>query len=301
MTTAYLKEEIEIWEQDLLNAPHGTPWHTSLHASAFPGDDHFACGRKALYGLMNIPQAEPFPAHVRAMGDAGKDIELQIIRRLAKAGILLSADQTDGDDVQTGFVDQAFWLTGNMDAVILPPKWKSPHVVEIKSKSHKVLEEMRSGRRGPDPEHRRQILTYIGLAHELDLHKRWYQKRLGPVKDGTLYYVSRDSPRTVHEFYFEYDAEFMAKGRERLTEWIALFKEAKLPERPKAWRWTEPPCRYCSVKKLCKADNKEKITDLNDSVAIAFAKQIRPWYDPMITRQAVLDRWDTNGRKVDGS
>jgi hypothetical protein len=61
------------WENDLDSSPHGQPWHTSFHASEFPGDDPKACARKALYGLMGLPAGQPIEPRGLTVMDAGKD------------------------------------------------------------------------------------------------------------------------------------------------------------------------------------------------------------------------------------
>src|ERR1044072_6814281 len=312
---AYVEREEKIWKEDLENSPHGQPWHTSFHASSFPGDDPTACGRKAFYGLMNVPKETPTSRFLRSVGDSGKAIENELVRRWAEAGYLLSADVDS--EFQTGFTDKEFWLTGNMDAAVLPFKWTRPHVVEVKSKAHDKVLEMQRLQRGPDATHRNQCLTYIGLAHEQHpwksvwvdkdtwrINKPTHSTKHNLVKlnlerciDGTIYYVSRDDPSVTHEFTFTYDPEFTRKGRSALEDWREMFKLDLLPARPrhedgKLVGWSEDPCKYCHLKKnVCKPDWQQKVTVGKHSNAIDFSSNIWSNYDLESTRQAVFERW----------
>src|SRR4051812_9227654 len=35
---------------------HDAPWHVSFHGSQFPGDNPKACGRRAIYTMLDIPR-----------------------------------------------------------------------------------------------------------------------------------------------------------------------------------------------------------------------------------------------------
>ncbi len=149
-------------------APHGEPWATSFHASAFPGDDPVACGRLAVYGLLDPPRSEPLSPFLIAMFELGSNLEHSWVRRLREYGVLLSADVTGDEDYQTGFTDEEHWLTGATDAIILPPHSSKAHVLEIKTTSHeKILKMLDSGEvPRAHGKYLRQIKTYIGMAHE---------------------------------------------------------------------------------------------------------------------------------------
>lgn len=178
---AYLMEEAKIWEGDLDDSPHGDSWSTSFHASSFPGDDPYACERLALYGLMNVPESSPIDRRGRMYMDAGKNLELELVRRFGKAGWLLSADQTSGDDYQTNFIDEVSWLSGSPDIIVIPFGWDRGHVVEVKGRGMQrppryrelrdPLSEMRAMREQPNPKHERQLGAYIGMANR-EFHKR---------------------------------------------------------------------------------------------------------------------------------
>lgn len=314
---SYKEREEKIWKEDLENSPHGQPWHTSFHASSFPGDDPTACGRKAFYGLMNVPKPDPISRFLRSVADSGKAIEDELVRRWAEAGYLLSADVES--EFQTGFTDREYWLTGNTDAAVLPYRWTRPHIVEIKSKAHDKVLQMQRLQRGPDPAHRNQCLTYIGFANEFHPWKSvWVDKDTwriqkeyprGPQEhnlikinldrciDGSIYYVSRDDPSVTHEFTFTYDPVFMQKGRDALEDWREMYKLDLIPDRPrhkdgKLVGWSEEPCKYCPYKKhVCKPDYQDKITLGQHSHAIEYTKDIWPNYLYSKTREAVLERW----------
>lgn len=277
-------------------------WHVSFHGSEFPGYDEKACGRRAMYRMMDIPRnnswkAAPgtFDRQMEQIMDAGKDVELQLVRRWDRAGYLLSAA---AGNVQTYYEDPEHWLTCTTDAMLLWPRAIRPFVVEVKSKYARVIEDMRNLIRGPDDKHVNQIKTEIAMAHEAGsitvlrcfntdlvarnfstsgrdnveplcpLHmdsKCLYEVELEPVEHGTIYYVSRDNPFDTFEFLVTYDADFMAAGRRRLKQFQKAFLEGKLPQsnfenkrfaHPFKWKWTEQPCKWCEYGDVCREDMK---------------------------------------------
>jgi hypothetical protein len=274
------------WRQDLDRSPHGALWHTSFHASSFPGDDPKACGRKELYTLMGLPRVAPIDRRGRTIMDAGKDLEVQQVMRLHHLGVLIS--EPPWSPTQTGFVLPDYWLTGNVDAVVLPDGYTTPHVVEIKGKDDEAVQKMWRHEQSYDPAHRHQLLTYIGMAHDLT-PQIW--PLLYPARDGTLLYVSRNRPYNTMEYPFEHDPGFMRAGYRRLQEWKGMYIANDLPPRDRSWRWTEPPCKWCQWKKICKADIKKDVDKLHDSTAIPAARAFLPTYDYERTRHAVFDRW----------
>lgn len=328
---AYEMTEKDIWLNDKGNSPHGEPWHTSFHASSFPGDDPYACGRAAQYTMMNLPSPEPTSRWLRMLGDSGKAIEHEVVSRWGQVGGLLSEDTMKSGELQTGFVDPDYWLTGNCDAITIPHGWNRGHVVEVKSKALKVVQEMRMGQRGPDDKHVNQVKTYIGLAHETfhlrnpilkmcqdtwavalkipqpDGSHNWacpfhgenasclFDLEMQPVRDGTIYYLARDDPSITYEFFYGLDKRFIDIGRERLAEWRTAFRNGDLIPRPDDWMWSKAPypCRYCPFKKhACKPDDKDHVSRLEDSHGIEYARSIRPNYDYDETHKAVIDRWE---------
>lgn len=286
----YEIEEEQIWREDLWSSPHGEHWHTSFHASSFPGDNEKACARRAIYSLMNIPPRYPTDQAGRAVMEAGKDIEENIVWRFHRAGILLS--DPPSAEHQMGFSDEEHWLTGSPDAVILLPKQQRPHPVEIKTKDHEVVEKMKMGQRSFDESHRHQILPYIGFVHE---NHELLWPDLNPATQGSILYVSRDRPHFMHEFKFNYSEKYMEAGRDKLKLWKEAYLRELLPPRSKDWKWTEPPCQWCPVKKFCKEDVKAGIENLSESNTIKHAEEVRGSYDYEETRKAVLDRWEKEG------
>jgi CRISPR/Cas system-associated exonuclease Cas4 (RecB family) len=269
-------------------APHGKPWFTSFHGSAFPASEK-SCGRKALYTMMDIPKAEPFAPYGMAIMDAGKDIEERIVQRWHDAGMLLSAPPNA--PVQSGFADPLTWLTGSVDAVILPKGWNRPHAVEIKGKDDDKIWKMRKGEMECEEQHRNQLFAYMyGLRHFREQMIPGYD-HLDEVRDGSVLYVSRNRPRNTCEFYFEYDEELINSAVEKIKQYKAWWMEGYLPPRPKEWRWTQDPCKWCDFKKLCKADIKADIDALEDSTAIDFAKKHDKTYDLESKRKQVEARW----------
>lgn len=286
LEAGYKKHNEDEWRHNLDSSPHGVPWHTSFHASRFPGDDPKACGRQQLYDLLGIPNTAPFDRRGRSIMDAGKDLEVQQVTRLHYLGVLIS--EPPWSPVQTGFIMPEYWLTGNVDAVILPDGYVTPHPVEIKGKDDDAIQKMWRKEQSYDVAHRHQLLAYIGLAHDLT-PQIW--PLLQPAIDGTLLYVSRNRPYNTMEYRFQYDPVFMREGYRKLTLWKGLYVAGELPPRDKSWRWTEQPCKWCHVKKLCKADVKADVDRLEKSNAVKFAKDLMPSYDYEASRRAVLARW----------
>lgn len=284
---AYKIEEKQIWEKDLFSSPHGNHWHTSFHASEFPGDEETACPRKAIYGLMNIPAPAPVERAGRAVMEAGLDIEDRIVKRFERAGVLLS--EPPEAEHQTNFREDEAWLSGSSDAIIKPPRMNRPYVVEIKSKYQRIIDEMIAGERGPDDQHINQVMTYISLANN---YGKDYWPDLDDCIAGSLLYVSRDNPSITKEFKFTYDPDWWKKGKQRLIDWKTLYIDGKIPEKPKGFMWSKGACKYCKFKKhACKPDFQNDVTDISKSNAIDWAKEVWPDYDYETTRDKVLKRW----------
>jgi hypothetical protein len=291
---AYVAYEEKVWRENRDNKPHGRPWHTSFHASSFPGSEK-ACGRREIYTLMDIPSTEPAPPHLRATGEMGKAAESQIVFRWAHAGLLLggSSPLKDGGSFkQLGFEDPETWLTGSIDAVLGLPTF--PHVlpVDIKSKAKHIIDQMKVGALSYDPKHYAQVQAYCYLCHKFYDEMGWEEIGFKRPVGAIIYYVSRENPRHTHEFFVDIDWPFINRGLENLKNWRQAFESGILPERPKEWKWTEEPCKWCKFKKMaCKPDVKEGTTNLRRSQAVTFAKSIRPTYSIDETMEGVTNRW----------
>lgn len=302
---AYKNEEEQIWKNDLFSSPHGNHWATSFHASEFPGDKETACGRKAMYGFMNIPSPKPVNRNGRAVMEAGLDIEDRIVKRFERAGILLSNPPESKH--QTSFTDKDIWLSGSSDAIIQIPRTNKPHAVEVKTKYQRVIDEMIAGERSYDPQHKNQLMTYISLCHD-------YGQELWPELDkcdsGTIIYISRDNPSITFEFQFEYDENWWKEGKKTLEEWKQYFLSDRLPEKPEHFMWSKGPCQYCDYKKhACKPDFQQGVDKMRDSNGILWAEEhYGKWeedeetgetsgYDYKTQIDTVLERWDQNEHK----
>lgn len=262
VTRAYrFAEIIEALEED---RGHGRtdPWHVSFHGSNFPGNDPKACGRQALYRMLNAPRGA-FNRRGRQFMDAGKDFEVQLVKRLHRAGFCVSAPPWDH---QTQFEDEKHWLTCTTDIIVCWPRSPRPFVVEVKQIFAKDVEGMKMLLRGPTSGHVKQVKCEIGLAHErgtwkmqrchnagifaIDSYLDFFGKpvetasfcpmhggqqcleevELEPVQHGYLYYVSRDDMVQTREFYFEHDPGFMEEGRRQLADWRDHFERGVLPQ-----------------------------------------------------------------------
>lgn len=312
---AYVNVQRERWVNQDGDDPHGLPWHVSFHASSFPGDDPQACGRLAMYGLMDVPKGGPTGRWLHSTAEAGKNIELDVVRHMRDDGRLVRSGQPgrssdpDAQMPQMGFRDDEHWLTGSVDMPILPFGYHSPFITEIKTKSEANVLAMMRGEKSFDPKHRRQLLCSLGLAHENPdafIHPTDDSIVLDPPTDGAIYYLARDTdwpgPVRTFEFYFQHDPAFMEQGRARLAEWKMSFLDEELPQKvarkntrthPNGpdWKWSEGACRYCALKKQCRADYDAGITNLSKSHAIAVASFARPGYTYTSRRSAVLRTW----------
>lgn len=276
--------ENEHWRKNLENAPHGEPWHTSFHASSFPGDEK-SCVRKLLYTMMDTPEVEPIPAKLRGQAEMGKAVEEFITHKWRYAGILL------GDQVK--FTEDELMLTGSADAILnLAPQYNSVLPVDIKSKDHNVISEMQLGMRSYDKKHWEQLQAYIYFCKTNHKKLGWDELGLKPAKSGIIYYASRQDPTFVKQFYIRADEEFIERGIENLLIARDNYVDGSLPARPKDWKWSEEPCKWCPFKKFaCKPDDKAGVEELEESNAIDYANHVRPGYDYEKTRQEVWKRW----------
>lgn len=294
---AYKQVEDVRWRGGEGDAPHGHPWHVSFHGSQFPGYDPLACPRQALYRMMDLPKQEAFSRRSRVLMQAGKDAEVELVRTWHEAGILLSAPPDA--EVQTGFELPEIWLTSSVDSVIQPPRWNKPLPVEIKTKDHETIEQMRNGLRGPDEAHVSQAKVQVAMVRHFQ-DDLW--PGLDPVTHGFIYYMSRDNPSDTAEYRVDYDQKFFDLGVERLKQWREMFLAGELPEikpgkrsskfgHPNGWRWSYVPCSWCDFKTTCQLDFREGVTKLSNSIGIERAKLVREDYDYEAARARVLARW----------
>lgn len=294
---AYHDLERKRWKAALQRAPHGRPWHTSFHGSSFPGGlDDLRCARKALYTMMDPVPHAPDEGPWLGVAGIGAAVEEQVVYRWGHAGITIGGSVAihEGDPAkQLGFEHDPTWLTGSLDAVMdLRPDWPYVLPVDVKSKNSSVIAEMKRGEREYDASHYAQVQSYIYLCREFHEEMGWDQLGLEPAAGGTIFYVAREQPRKTCEFYVPYDEEFVEAGVKRLKEWKSSFAFDRLPERPKEWRWTEEPCKWCDFKKhLCKPDIKSDVSTLTGSHLVEHSRQLRPDYDPVLIRAEVMKRW----------
>lgn len=277
---------------------HSDDWYLSFHGSQFPGDDEKACGRKALYAMIDTPR-ELFTRRSRQLMEAGKDIENQVVTKLYTSGQLLSNPPWE---FQTQYEEPSAWLTATLDTLALPRRFKKPYVIEHKTKYAKVIEQMLKLYRGPDPDHIKQVKVQIELAHRegprivkrcynsgrlaiklkpLDVDAEFvcpehfhtdclHEEEILPPDYGYLYYISRDKPDDTWEFFFERDPKFFDAGIAQLHEWRESFIAGVLPTtqlekagqrgHPFGWQWSLDPCRYCDYKaKMCRPDHEAAV------------------------------------------
>jgi hypothetical protein len=272
-------------------------FRTSFHASRFPGGETEKwCGRKAMYELMNIP-GEKFSPFSVAIMEQGQATERQIIWRLGQSGRLISGSvslDNHQDGNQTRLEDGRYWLSGSLDAALdlrVDIGWKHVVPMDVKSTSIRNLIKLKIGEKEIPRNYIGQVQSY---GHMARLHHEvlgWADMGLAPANGGIIYFASRDNPRETYEHWVPWDESYVEVGLRRLTAWINFFHEGRLPERPKEWRWTEEPCKWCPFKKLCKEDIRQDVVKFSASKTIDFAKTVDPGYDLNKVIEAVKGRW----------
>lgn len=280
------------FENDLGNAPHGHPWHTSFHASQFPTSTEFACPRKAVYRLANFVEDGPPDRWLVGLGEVGKAIEIALTEKWNELGVLLSPPPTE--PIQLGAIDEDSWLTCSFDSVLLPFEWNRPLPVEVKSKALDKVREMILSTRGPDEQHVAQLKVQLYFLSKMQ--SEWWPN-LDPVTHGVIYYVARDDPKVTKEFNIPLDVEWVEERIEILGEWKNYFLREEIAQtqkkgHPLGWKWSELPCKWCPFKKhICKPDWQEGITDLSESRGIARTDEFRTNYSYGSARETVIERW----------
>lgn len=268
---------------------------TAFVMSKFPGGDEKACGRHALYSLANPPMVTGTSSSGIAIMEAGTDVENQIVYRLGRAGRTIAGSVPlveRGPIVQLKLEEERFWLSGRADAVLdLRPEWMSVLPVDVKSKAPDKIRAMKAGDLSYDPSHKAQVMIYTHLCRKHHFDMGWHDLGLEPAAGGVILYVSRENPRVSHSFYFTYDRAYVMKGLSRLEEWRERYLAGQLPDRPKEWRWTEPPCKWCEYKKQCKEDIRHDVTDLEKSSVVRIARHVDPDYDFAKIKRRVVKRW----------
>lgn len=294
---AYLLQEEKAHLKDLARPASGR----AFYASMFPGgEDEKRCARMALYSMVGAPNPDPIRPAGRAVIEVGKAVEKQIVWRWGKMGLLLGGikvpEKETGYIPQLGFSDPETWLSGYADGVLdLRPRWKYVLPVDIKSKSHEVVRAMRDGEKSYDPDHYKQVQAYLYLCVKYHEYLGWDKLGLEKAKGAIIYYVSRDNPRFARQFYVPYNEEFINAGIARLKEWRENFLNDELPPRPKEWRWTQSPCQWCKLKKMCKQDIREDVAILSESNAVKLAGKLIPNYNIEQFREEVIKRWQLTG------
>lgn len=264
-------------------------FRSSFWGGAFPTGDQLHCGRKALYSLMNTPSDEKIKPLREATAQAGFDVEKRITILWHQAGVTIAEDQLRLQVPE-------YWISCALDAVLdLRPEWPGVIPADVKSKSNDVIKELKVGLRDIEPAHYAQICAYIFVCRRHHERMGWDKLGLEPASAGFIYYVSRDNPSNGVAFWVEPDEEEIQQALATLTIWREAFVEGELPDRPKAWRWMEQPCKWCDFKKLCKADVTHKITNLMDSHVVKDGKRVDKEYDPEEVHSKVLKRWEGHG------
>lgn len=302
------------------------PWHLSFHGSQFPGNGTHACGRQAIYRMMDIPRGV-MPRWLEQVADAGKDLEDRLVMKWYNAGYLLSPppfDPLGNRQDQMQFEDPEHWLTSTVDSIYLHPRANRPGVCEIKSKFADDIADMLRLCRGPDPKHVFQLKCQIAFAHE---HGPWNVRRcynsgrlpvqivnpfkpgievveicpehrtdqclreelLEPVEYGYIYYVSRDDPYDTWEFFYEYDPDFMAAGRKQLTKWRQAFIDGVLPADNFEDKRFSHPFGWTWTKSQRDPDSPCEYCDYGDICRLDHKKEIAQGHVIQLTESAAIE------------
>jgi len=256
---------------------------TSFYASQFP-DGYEGCKRKLIYSICGFFSDRKFRPQSIGVMQSGKDVEDRVVEKFAESGILLSADPRKSSK-QTKFYDADLYMSGAVDAIILPKGSNRPHVVEIKSKSEEHIGMLRNGGKQPDSQHIAQLKAYISIFSERS-------KELWPEYDqiisGSLLYVSRENPSNCVSFAYPKDDEFFKKGSNILKECVDNIRRNSIPARDSSYMWSVGPCKYCNYKKeVCKKDG---IVTISESNGIEYSKANDKEFDLFDRLQKVKDR-----------
>lgn len=267
---------------------------TSFWASQFPANES-SCDRQSVYHLMNLPDDGPFSENGRAITLMGQAAEDQIVYRWGKLGITVGgsvAVREGARTVQLYLEDKEIWLSGSVDAVLdLRPSYDSVLPVDVKSKSHEAIKEMKEGKRSYDEKHYAQVLAYIYLTSLVYEEMGWPEIGLKPPRGAVIFYVSRENPRYTHEYYIPAKwAEIeWAVGRLKMTR--DSFLNGIILPREEGWMWSEGECKYCKFKKhACKPDQIKGINSVEKSSGIEWAK-INKDYDLEYYKSKIISRW----------
>jgi hypothetical protein len=171
--------ELELWRKWCSG---GRP-RTSFRLNEFPGDE-LACGRLAVYNLLDPPDAKPIEPKVQSWFDVGLDLEHHWVERLGNYGSLLSANVTADDSEQTRFEDPDHWCSGLVDVIVLPPGSHKAHVIEVKTTKDSNLQAILDDGKVPNAhaKYMRQLQSYIGYAHEQEFAPEvWVCKKSGLI------------------------------------------------------------------------------------------------------------------------
>ena len=241
---------------------------TSFYASQFP-DGYEGCQRKLIYSICGFFSDRKFRPQSIGVMQSGKDVEDRVVEKFAESGILISADPRKSNK-QTKFYDADLYMSGAVDAIILPKGSNRPHVVEIKSKSEEHIAMLRNGSKLPESQHIAQLKAYISIFSEKS-------KELWPEYDqivsGSLLYVSRENPSNCVSFLYPKDDVFFQKGSDILKRSIENIRNNTIPLRDNSYMWSVGPCKFCSYKKeICKKDDKDGIVTISESHGIEYSK-----------------------------
>lgn len=286
----------------IAKAPEGrNSWHTSFHGSMFPGGvDDRRCGRQALYTLMDVPDDREMPRLAKTCGAVGTAIERHLLWTWMHLDIVLNDDGGYFKPSkhwldwmpQVGIEDPDTWLTGSIDAILdIRPRWKYALPVDVKSEFIDNVEQMKVGAKSYKEDHYKQLQAYMYLVNLAWDDLKYGEMGLERPIGGIIYYIARDRPTVTWQAWIPYDEAFVEAGLERLRAWKDDFINDRLPERPKEWQWSKPPCQWCPFKKSCREDVRNDVERLSESHALQFAAKVRDGYDPAKVRQEVLDRW----------
>src|SRR4029077_14369434 len=89
--------------------------------------------------------------------------------------------------------------------------------IDIKSKDHEVITDLRFGKREPDKKHILQLQCYFYLVDKL-MEVEGIEWELEKPTGGFLYYVSRQDPTYVKDVWVQRDDDLIDKSVETLKQ-----------------------------------------------------------------------------------
>jgi len=130
--------------------------------------------------------------------------------------------------------DKLLGISGYYDAKLINAKTKEEHIVECKSKQSKAFWYMTKQNQGANHHHKLQLWGYLFLDK---------------VKEGSIFYISKDDLCTLEYGVFRNDLNLKTEFMNELKVLNYCLENDMVPPLPVVGSWQE---KYCDCHDLCK-------------------------------------------------